>query len=204
MNRSESINELAMALAKAQGQMQSADKDATNPHFKSKYATLASVWDAARAPLANNQLSISQPVTNGVVTTILMHSSGQWISSDMPLILSKNDMQGMGSAISYARRFAMSAMIGITQDDDDGNAAVANGPVKEELKEDKYPKKISDAQKKRMYAIATKVKITDSAVKSLLKKYNYESSNDILFQDYDKIVLEIESYKPESNFEEMP
>ena len=128
---SEAIGELAAALAAAQGEMTAASKDATNPHFKSRYATLASVWDAIRGPLSQHGLSVSQVLEsaeNGVgvaVRTMLLHSSGQWIASRyvMP-ITDKLTPQAMGSAITYARRYALSAIVGIApDDDDDGNAA---------------------------------------------------------------------------------
>lgn len=128
---SSDIGELAKALAAAQGEMTAASKDATNPHFKSRYATLASVWDAIRGPLSRNGLSVSQvletPETGPgvIVRTLLIHASGQSIASRyvMP-IAEKLTPQAMGSAITYARRYALSAIVGIApDDDDDGNSA---------------------------------------------------------------------------------
>ena len=126
--QSDSINELAAALAKAQGEMENAKKDVTNAFFKSKYADLASVIDAAKQPLAKNGLSVVQyTITNDagdvVLFTQLNHSSGQWISGTYPIKPVKNDPQGMGSAITYARRYTFSAIVGIASEDDDGNAA---------------------------------------------------------------------------------
>lgn len=125
------IAELAAALCKAQSQMEGAKKDANNPHFKSKYADLASVWDAIREPLTKNGLSVVQllrSIQGGVeVETILMHSSGQQISDVFAVPASKNDAQGYGSAATYARRYALMAMVGVAPEDDDGNAAV--GPA---------------------------------------------------------------------------
>lgn len=126
-----SIADLAAALCKAQAQMEGAKKDAANPHFKSKYADLASVWDAIRAPLTSNGLSVVQLLRStqgGVeVETILMHASGQQISDVFAVPASKNDAQGYGSAATYARRYALMAMVGVAPEDDDGNAAV--GPA---------------------------------------------------------------------------
>lgn len=137
MNRSEQINELAVALAKAQGAMESAKKDSENPHFRSTYASLASVWDACRAPLSQNGLSITQlpdDAERGIcIETILMHTSGQWISSKFNMPLSKIDAHGIGTAISYARRYALCAMVGIAAEDDDGNTAT--GTPEKPLKE---------------------------------------------------------------------
>jgi len=132
MNKSENINELAAALSKAQGQIKGAVKDSKNPFFKSTYATLASVWDACRDQLASNGLSVVQcpeETTLGItIETILCHSSGQWISSKYTMPVGKGDAQAVGSAITYGRRYALSAMVGISPDEDDGNAATAQPP----------------------------------------------------------------------------
>lgn len=137
MNTSQEINEVATALAKAQAQMKPAAKDAENPHFRSKYADLASVWEACRGPLTANGITALQDVQTmddgiGVITR-LVHSSGQWIEFG-PLVvpLGKRDAHGVGSATSYGKRYALSAAIGIVaEDDDDGNAAAANKPTAE-------------------------------------------------------------------------
>lgn len=135
MRTSEAINELAAALAKAQGAIEGAKKDSLNPHFKNKYADLASVWDACREQLSKNGLSVIQPVVTAdgrtVTVTRLMHTSGQWIEDGgIPLILSKDDMQGLGSALTYSRRYGLMAMVGIAPEDDDGNAAAQAAPQK--------------------------------------------------------------------------
>ena len=127
MNKSENINELAAALSKAQGAITDALRDSNNPFFKSKYADLASVWDACRKPLADNGLAIIQSVTSSdgiALETMLTHSSGQFVSSTVKLLLKDESMQGMGSAITYARRYQLAAFVGVApDDDDDGNAA---------------------------------------------------------------------------------
>lgn len=127
--QSPSVTALAVALAKAQAAIAPAVKDKTNPAFRSKYADLAGVWDACRKPLTDHGLSIIQmpvDVEAGRVglTTILLHSSGEYISSTVSAPLTKNDPQGVGSALTYLRRYALSAMVGVVADeDDDGNAA---------------------------------------------------------------------------------
>jgi len=127
MNHSEDIKDLAAALAKAQGQMENAAKDSNNPHFKSKYADLASVWDACRKALSENGLSVVQPAGGGpetvTVTTRLMHTSGQWIEEAITLKPMQMTPQGIGSCITYGRRYALASMVGVCPDDDDGNAA---------------------------------------------------------------------------------
>ncbi len=137
MNKSESIKNLSVALCKAQGMLEHAKKGVENTFFKSKYADLASVIDAAKYPLSNNGLSVSQIVdtdenSNITLETILMHESGEWICGRYPIRPVKTDPQSMGSAITYARRYAFSAITGIAADDDDGNAASQVGvPNKE-------------------------------------------------------------------------
>ena len=138
MNKSESIGNLAKALCKAQNEMGGAVKDAKNPFFKSNYADLTAVIKAIKEPFANNGLSYSQfPVTSegggGIgVVTILMHSSGEWLESEFYLPLAKKDPQGGGSAITYARRYALQAMAGIPTADDDAEAAMMRGKPKEQ------------------------------------------------------------------------
>jgi hypothetical protein len=133
MNKSESINELATALSKAQGQMGGAKKDSDNPFFKSKYADLASVVEAIRGPLAEQGLSYVQlPVVTEreevQIETALLHSSGQWISSVVTVPVAKLDAHGYGSALTYARRYGLQSMVGVPAMDDDGNAAVSAKP----------------------------------------------------------------------------
>jgi len=128
MAQSESIAALAAALCEAQFALESAQKDSLNPHFRSRYADLASVWNAARPALHKHGLSVVQapePCDNGIrLRTILLHKSGEWIDSVLTLPASRQDAQGYGSAMTYARRYALAAMVGIVaDDDDDGNAA---------------------------------------------------------------------------------
>ena len=129
MQSSEQINELASALAKAQGEITGALKDSANPFFKSRYADLASCWDAARGPLSKHGLSVTQfpaaidDFKTEVLITRLMHSSGQWLQSSMLLKCKDDTSQAQGSSITYARRYAFAAVVGVAQIDDDGNAA---------------------------------------------------------------------------------
>jgi len=129
MNKSESIAGLAAALAQAQGSMKGAIKDSANPFFKSKYADLASVVEAIRAAFSANGLSYIQTLEPSDkdevrVETTLLHSSGEWISCGiLSLPVSKVDAQGYGSALTYARRYSLSAAVGVAPEDDDGNAA---------------------------------------------------------------------------------
>ena len=127
MNKSESIKELAAALNKAQAEMSGAKKKATNPFFKIKYSDMNAVVDAIRIPFCENGLSYSQfPLFNDKcvgVETILMHESGEWVSSVLMLPMVKQDPQSAGSAITYARRYSLQSIAGIPSEDDDGNQA---------------------------------------------------------------------------------
>lgn len=126
MNKSETIELLAQALLKAQTEFMTASKDAKNPFFKSKYATLNSVWEAVATALHNNGLVCIQPIVNNMVATTIIHTSGQFITSECPIVCAKqNDPQALGSAITYSRRYALASMLGVmTDDDDDAESAM--------------------------------------------------------------------------------
>ena len=129
MKHSESIAALAGALAKAQLQIEPASKNATNPHFRSHYADLASIWDACRGPLNTNGLSIVQFPCDGDVgriglCTMIVHSSGEWMSETITVKALKEDPQFLGGVLTYLRRYSLAAVVGVTAtEDDDGNAA---------------------------------------------------------------------------------
>mgnify|MGYP003333850002 CR=1 FL=1 len=130
--KSDQINELATALAKAQSQIKGAVKDSANPFFKSNYADLQSVWDAIREPLSKNGLSVIQTTAMNEgkleLITTLAHASGQWIEGRFPIVALKHEPQAIGSACSYARRYSLAALVGVYQVDDDGEAAQARAP----------------------------------------------------------------------------
>jgi hypothetical protein len=126
------LKELAAALAKAQGSFKHAELDRENPHFKSKYSSLAATIDACKLALAENGLATSQSIERSehglIVRTILMHCSGQSISSICPVITDKMSMQALGSALTYARRYSFAALVGVASkegslEDDDGHEA---------------------------------------------------------------------------------
>ena len=133
MKMSETIGELATALSKAQGQIEAATKASVNPAFKSKYADINALRDAIREPLAVNDLSILQfpRTTEGrvEVETMILHKSGEYMSEVLSMPVGKPDAHGIGSALTYARRYGMSAILNLAADDDDGNAAVAKPTI---------------------------------------------------------------------------
>lgn len=131
MMQSEQIDKLTEALAKAQGTIKNATLNKINPHFKSKYADLAAIFDAVRKPLADNGLVVTQTteIREGgfILVTMLAHASGQWIHSEYPLPMAGKP-QELGSALTYARRYSLSAIAGVAADeDDDANAAQDSG-----------------------------------------------------------------------------
>ena len=133
MTKSDSIKNLATALCAFQASVEAITKDSTNPFFKSKYASLSAIIEDTRDLLAKNGLSYAQfpsLVTNADgtrsfagLTTILMHTSGEWIESGFPVNAVDEKPQSVGSAITYARRYALQSILGLQVEDDDGNAA---------------------------------------------------------------------------------
>ena len=146
MKTSESIGKIIPALLKAQRKIGAVTKGANNPFFKSKYADLPSVMEVCKAPMNEEGIVIIQTpsiVKNeitgeiyNIVETLLVHESGEFISGEMRLILNKEDMQNLGSAISYSKRYTLQSLAFIpNQDDDDGNKASGKkAPVKQNLK----------------------------------------------------------------------
>ncbi len=134
MNHSETLAALAADLALAQAEVEGAAKGRVNPAFKSKYADLASVWEACREALTSHGLSIIQspgPISDGrmEMTTMLLHKSGEWVRGSLTIPLGKVDAQSYGSATTYARRYALAAFVGVAPEDDDGMAATKAKPA---------------------------------------------------------------------------
>lgn len=167
-SKSESIKELLSALAKAQGEMGVALKDSNNPFFHSTYADLASVWEVARGPLSKYGLCIIQiPELLGegiVLITVLGHSSGEFITSRYPITpmrqardqgwMFSNDPQSIGSAITYAKRYTLAAMLGIatSEDDDDGEKAMGRDKAEEKPAPQKAVSKLTKIPPKKVEA----------------------------------------------------
>jgi hypothetical protein len=124
MNKSEQLDQLFTALSKAQGEIEIAGRKAANPFFKSNYADLAEIVRVSRPHLVKNGLCVSQWMAGGNFYTMLGHTSGQWIQSELPISPAKTDVQSLGSYISYLRRYSYSALIGVVDGecDDDGES----------------------------------------------------------------------------------
>lgn len=164
MNKSETITELSKAFAKTQKEMKQPLKDANNPFFKSKYVPLENVVEAITESASKNGLSFTQypssdEAGNVTVGTLVMHESGEWIEYD-PIKMKpvKNDPQSIGSAITYAKRYALSAIFGITSDqDDDGNEATQakKQPAKQQAQasDPRIDKKLAQGYQQEIIAI---------------------------------------------------
>ena len=178
MRSSENIEKLAEALCAAQGEMGGAVKGSANPFFKSSYADLTSVIKAIKEPCQNNGLSYVQlphrsDSSIGVVTR-LIHTSGQWLENDFTLPMVKSDPQAAGSAITYARRYALQALFGIPAVDDDGESAMIRG--------DK-PSVIDESQLAVIFDLLDK---TDSDIEKFCKAFNIEGVEAMLSSQFDK------------------
>jgi hypothetical protein len=163
--KSESIASLAKALAKAQGEIENASKNANNPHFKSKYADLAEILNTVRPVFSTNGIAIVQfpSFIDGIasVETIITHESGEWMSGVCSAPVGKQDAQGVGSCITYLRRYSLAAASGIAQEDDDGNSAVGKA------KTSTATQQANEIFDKAIHAISTAVDLDE-----LLKHFN--------------------------------
>lgn len=134
MEMSESIVDLAKALTVLQGQLKTVPKDKVNPVHKSKYADLSAIWEMCRKPLADNGLGLVQTTeiaeNNVILEATLLHSSGQWLRGKLSLNPAKLDPQGVGSSMTYGRRYAMCALLGIAADEDDDGGGGSRGKDK--------------------------------------------------------------------------
>jgi len=158
MKMSETIAELATALSKAQGQIEDATKDGLNPAFRSKYADLAAVRAVIREPLAVNDLAIMQfPRTRQgfvEVETMLIHKTGEFVSETLELPVSKFDAHGIGSGITYGRRYGLMSVLCLAAVDDDGNAATEKAPAAPAKKAEPDAKELAALSKAMVEASA--------------------------------------------------
>lgn len=131
MEKSPSIKEIGKALMLFHVKMGKINKDASNPFFKSKYASLSNILEQIQMPLAESGLCFVQfPTEENTLTTIIIHSeSGEYLQGTYSIVPAKNDPQAVGSAITYARRYALGAALGLNIDDDDDGNAASQPPV---------------------------------------------------------------------------
>lgn len=217
--QSEQINEIAKALSMAQSEMKSAKKDAKNPFFKSDYATLESVSEACLPALNKQAIAVTQ-LTNvsqdGLtqLITLLIHSSGQWISSTYPVHPTKNDPQALGSALTYARRYSLAAIAGVVTSDDDGESAMDRDNKPQE-KITYVPKEkityvprmsgptegtnavsgvLSQKQLSRLFAISKKAGWSEQDVRDYLKAMGLTSTKELNTVQYEHFCKKMEQF----------
>lgn len=212
---SDEIGDLAAALAEAQAELSPATKNAQNPHLKNRYADIAAVYEAIRETLPKHGLAVSQMVlpheSKARVRTLLMHKSGQWIASEclMP-IDGRGGPQGMGSAITYARRYSLSAIVGVVSEDDD-DAEAAQGRQRQQYQQapqqrtQQAPQQsrqqqtqnaqqpcMSDAQRRAMMAYFGQLGITDKepriAYAQKVVGRSISSCNELTPQEASKVI----------------
>lgn len=185
--QSEHIGKLAEALSKAQSSMTEAKEDSKNPFFKSNYADLTSVWRACKDSLSTNGLAISQ-VTGFMegqlfLVTTLIHSSGEWMKGYYPLYLAKQDPQAVGSAITYARRYALAAIVGVCKEGEDDDAEKAqNRAAPKEM--------ISDEQLK---TLIKNVGTDNEAKDIILKRFGVKAFNEIPKENFATMMTWLET-----------
>jgi hypothetical protein len=208
MEQSANITELAKALNKLQGELKTVCRDKVNPNFNSKYADLSAIWDACRKPLADNGLSLVQTTDRAgediVLETLLLHETGEWIKGKLPINAVKDEPQAIGSAISYARRYAMSAMLGIVSDEDDDAESRA---VHQTRKNNTYyTEKQQTAEKKDAVShngkiTAEQINLLDSYKKAgyniaeKVKKYGWQAAkmNDFTYEQARRLINEFQT-----------
>jgi hypothetical protein len=188
MNKSESVANLAVALVNVQAEIHNPKNTADNPFYKSKYCPLQDVLNLTRPILSKHGLSVIQsPSGDGEsisIHTMIIHTTGEWIEFDpLKLKAEKLTPQGAGSAITYGRRYSLSAVVGIaSEDDDDGNTY-------------EKPNKLSDAQVKRLYAIAKSNNYGVPDVKKAVMALGKTQVEDLTKQEYDKLIERMEAKK---------
>ena len=198
MIKSDTHKEIVPALSKLQAELKPAVFDSKNPHFGNRYASFTSVMEAIRVLLAKNGFAVTQSVVEGpALKTVLFHTSGEWFESYIPLYVARNDMQSLGSAITYAKRYAISAMLGVvTDEDDDGNDSKGTGDPKAEAPS--KPKgggsPPTQSQIARLFTIATSSNWTKEEVQKALKAaYGIESTKLLDCAQYTELVEVIQS-----------
>jgi hypothetical protein len=196
VNKSDSITKLSAALNKFQTEVENPKNTADNPFYKSRYTPLQDVLKIVRPILSKHGLTIMQsPSGDGQsvsVTTIILHESGEYIEFD-PLVLKAEKMtpQGAGIAITYGRRYSLSAVLGIaSEEDDDGNA------LEDQSGQGNKNKQLSEKQVNRLYAIAKQAGVEPGAVKQvIMKDYNKTNIADLTKQEYDAVCGRLEQKK---------
>ncbi len=205
MQKSDNINELATALNKVQAELKPVTKSSSNPYYSSKYADLTAILESCKKLLATNGLSVVQvcSVQEGgriSLDTTLLHNSGQWISGEL-LVLPKPDSnnftsaQAVGSAITYARRYSFSAIIGIATEDDDGESAMERPSPKKEVK--KTPTVVKETRLQRLLRSVKAQGYTSEQMKAYLPlKYGVKTSGELTDEQIIELTVLVDAKLP--------
>lgn len=196
------VNEIAASLCKAQSVMQPAKFNCVNPFHKNRYADLASVMEACRVPLTSNGICTTQfTETIGekiYLSTLLLHVSGQWIKSLFPIHVAKLDCQSIGAAMTYGKRYSLSALVGIVSEEDDDGESTYDRREKYVAPKKEQPKPINSVIHKDMAEDLNKIILTftDEQKKgfdNFLKQSGFESVWNITLDKYDIISKKVKS-----------
>ena len=195
MNQSEDIKDLAAALSKAQGQLRPAVFNKQNPHFKNRYADFTSCMDACRVPLSENGLCVMQycDTVEGklMLVTMLAHASGQFIKSFFPLTPKDMTSQSIGSAMTYAKRYSLSSMLGIVSDDEDDDGEAAHGrnvrAISLKAEKEKAPPVVYVSGEELIELDDLFDKCSLDFRSKLLKHYDISNLNKIPLSDFDRV-----------------
>lgn len=192
MRTSDTLAKIAPALVKAAAEIEGAAKSANNTHFRSKYATLESVIDATKEALAKHDLCVVQAPGHMegnllTMTTRLIHTSGEWIEAEYQIPLVKCDPQASGSAITYARRYALMALLNVPAVDDDGEAAMDRKPTPPADK--LTPEQVKD--------LADLIKSSGTKPDVVLKYYGVDAINDIPRTAFDTLKAKLSGRVPQ-------
>jgi hypothetical protein len=226
MEKSDKIDLLTKALIAAEKEFQPVVKNKQNPHFKSDYADLNATIEATKPSLLKFGLQLlqGQIFENGedLMETLLTHESGQWISFKARMRPTKQDPQGMGSAVSYYRRYGQNSVLNVSQEDDDGNHASAGEsashkaveqmlkPASPSSQKPLSPSKsgakvISEGQVKRLWAIGFGKGLAKGDIMSVVKEFGYLVPDEIVWTDYEKVIDRIQNGpKPKTNPKDVP
>lgn len=190
METSPSIKEISAALIKWHRLGITVTKDATNPHFRSKFTSLDNIIETIRAPLTSCGLSFAQLPDGDGLTTILVHTSGEWMKATANLKLAKEDPQGQGSAYTYARRYVLSAVLGLsTDEDDDGNEASKPSVTAQKPTTATKP---SDTKKARIKELLTVLEAPSATVGEVKLSVQSITKLDLTEANYDAIINVLE------------
>lgn len=193
---SDELNELFGALCKAQGELEIATHNSKNPYFKSNYADLNAVVSASRPFLTKNGLSVIQRVMTDegkiFLLTRLCHMSGQWMESKCPITPPKNDIQTLGSYITYLKRYNYASVVGVVaaEEDDDGEKAMTSSRAKEQIQT--IRKTIS---KEQLEALRQELEGEEELLKNILVGYGIDKLSDLPIDKFEKTLVGVKERK---------